>query len=285
MDSQVFSFFVEELTKEAVTVDDLYRGTTSAKNVNINPLAFEAAQVNQMGGGLSMPTNRQMNPALAQLKSNVEATKVQDFMRRIPLKSMQAGADSLELIKTTPSDIGKDVRGSIIISPSGVQKALPAIAGTSELSTPEAQKALVALTASHELAERRVAPKNIRRFQSHLAPEVLLKERNAIARLEGPGGREAADLMTKVRESTGEAQHMRNLLTRAYGPRAAQFLEGNEKVPKSMLRGLRRKLREDPSILEQADPAKSMGVLDKLKAAKEGIARQARLNKAIQSIT
>lgn len=284
MNSQVFSFFVKELTKEAVTVDDLYRGTTSAKNVNITPLATEAAQVNQMGGGLAMPTGRQINPALEQLDRNVQATKVQDFMRRIPLKSMQAGADNLELLKVKPSDVPKNLRGAIVISPSGVQKALPAIAGTSELATPEAQRALTALVASHELAERRVAPKNIRRFQSHLAPEVLLKERNAIARLEGPGGREAAEVLAKARESTGEAQHMRNLLTRAYGPRAAQFLEGNEKVPKSMLRGLRRKLREDPSILEQANPSNSMGVLDKLRAAKGDIARQVRLNKAIQSI-
>lgn len=285
---QVFSFFADELVnefvKEAVTVDDLYRGTTSAKNVNITPNISDAAALNQLGGAASVATGRQLGPALEQFRPNIEMAKVQDLMRRVPLKAMQVGADSLEVHKTKPSDVARSARGSILINPSAVQKIIPAVAGTSELTTPEAQRALTALTASHELAERRVAPKNIRRFNSHLAPEVLLKERNAIARLEGPGGREAAELLAKTRESTGEAQHMRNLLTRAYGPRAAQFLEGNEKVPKAMLRGLRRKLQEDPSLLEQADPTKSMGVFDKLRAAKGDVARQLRVNKVIKSI-
>jgi hypothetical protein len=284
MDSQMFSFFVQELVKEAVTVDDLYRGTTSAKNVNLNPALSDRPTINQLGGAVSVATDRQIKPALDQHTPNVVTNKIQDLLRRAPVEAVRDQADKLDALKQTPSNVPKHLRGSIFVDPDAVGTVLPAIAGRSKLQSPDAQRALTALTASHELAERRVAPRDIRRFQSHLAPEVLLKERNAIARLEGSGAREAADLLAAAREQTGEAQHMRNLLTSAYGPRAQQFLEGDQKVPKALLRGLRRKLRENPSILEAADPMRSMGFIDKLKAGKNTMARSARVAQAIKSL-
>jgi hypothetical protein len=270
--------------KEAVTVDDLYRKTTSAPGVDINPQSLDRMVANAQGGAVTNPTSRQMPEAFGQAPTTVGMRKLRSVADRIPHRLARDFSHGLKPFTEAPRIPKKD-GGKILVNPEAIQKVLPAYRGTSELVSPEARRGLTALVTSHELAERRVAPKDIRRFQSHFAPEVLLKERNAIARLEGPGGREAAEMLAKTREATGEAQHMRNLLTRAYGPRAAQFLEGNEKVPKALLRGLRRKLRADPSMLYAADPAKSMGVLDKLKAAPGSIATQRRVSNVIKNLT
>lgn len=284
MDSQMFSFFVQELVKEAVTVDDLYRGTTSAKNVHLTLSPEDRRPIRQKGGAIAVPTNRQLKPALKQDAFNVYIGELQDFARRMPVQAIRDQVGILETMKKTPSSVPKHLRGIVAIDPDTVNTVVPALAGRSKLQSPDAQRALTALAAAHELAERRVAPRDVRRIQTHLAPEALLKERNAIARLEGPGAREAADLMAAAREQTGEAQHMRNLLTGAYGPRAQQFLEGDQKVPKALLRGLRRKLSENPSILEAADPMKSMGFIDKLRAGKDSMARSVRVAQAIKSL-
>lgn len=285
MDAQVFAVFVQELVKEAVTVDDLYQGVSSAKNVDLDPAWLDRPTVNQRGGAMGVGTSRQLRPLLDQDPTNVGLNKLQDLMRRAPLQAIRDRASNLDNLKTTPSSIPDNVRGRIFVNPEGVNTVIPALAGKPKLQTPEAQKALTALATSHELAERGVAPKNVRRFNSHLAPEVLLKERNAIARLEGPGAQEAADLLASLRSETGEAQHMRNLLTRTYGPRAAQFLEGDQKVPKAMLRSLRRQLQANPALLEDASPANSMGFLDKIKNTKADIMRSKRSLEAIKSLT
>lgn len=253
MDAQVFSVFAQELVKEAVTVDDLYRGVSSAKNVDLNPgwLAKSMERLRIGSSASSKPTSRQAisilerSPDVAKLRSTVN--ELRDQLSASPSKAVRDQAkffrdpDPRWFYSKIPKFITQ--AGKIKIDPKRINTNLSAAAGRPKLQTPEAQKALTSLTASHELAERRIHPRDVRPFSTHLAPEVLLKERNAIARLEGPGAREAADMMTAVRERSGEAQHMRNLLTNAYGPRAAQFLEGDQKVPKAMLRNFRRRLR------------------------------------------
>lgn len=285
MDAQVFSVFAQELIKEAVTVEDLYRGVSSAKNVDLDPGWLDKPILNQQGGAMAIGTSRQLRPALAQAPQNVSIDKLQNFLKRAPLQAVKDQAAKLDNLKATSAGIPEHVRGKILINPEGINTILPAISGRPKLQAPEAQKALTALTASHELAERRVNPKNIQRFQSHLAPEVLLKERNALARLEGPGAREAVGVLAAAREQTGEAQQMRNLLTNAYGPRASQFLEGDQKVPKAMLRNLRRRLQANPALLDEADPVKSMGLLDKARKVKTDFARSMRVLDAIKSLS
>lgn len=270
--------------KEAVTVDELYRKTTSAPGVDINPQFLDRAITNAQGGAVTGPTRRQMPEAFGQMPSTVGLRKLRSVADRIPHPAARKFSKNLESLAVAPR-IRKEDGGKIMVNPEAIQKIMPVYSGARELASPEAQRGLTGLVTSHELAERRVAPRDIRRFRSHFAPEVLLKERNAIARLEGPGGREAAEMLAKVRESTGEAQYMRNLLTRAYGPRAAQFLEGNEKVPKALLRGLRKKLRADPSMLDAADPAKSMGVLDRMRAVPRELATQRRIGNIIKNLT
>lgn len=264
MDAQVFSVFAQELVKEAVTVENLYRGVSSAKNVDLNPGWLAKREVRQAGGGMMRPTSRQAVPVWKQSPERAKLVtglnQLHKQLKASPIKAVSDRADLVykaepkSLYSGIPKFIESRIAGKIKVDPEIVNTNIPASAGKPKLQTPEAQKALTALVASHELAERRVHPKNIRKFNGHLAPEVLLKERNAIARLEGPGAREAADTMAAVRERSGEAQHMRNLLTNAYGPRAAQFLEGDQKVPKAMLRNLRRRLRTGEVSVRNSNP-------------------------------
>lgn len=256
MDAQVFSVFAQELVKEAVTVEDLYRGVSSAKNVNLKggPITSFLTR----SSAVTFPTTRQTKIVARDIVSD-SIDNVYRRMRDSPIKAVRDQARTVLRYEKPIMDNMKlsrmPFRGKIIVNPRGVNTDLATWAKKPKLQTPEAQKALTSLVASHELAERGVDPKNIQRFSSHFAPEVLLKERNAIARLEGPGAREAVDMMAAARERTGEAQQMRNLLTNAYGPRAVQFLEGNEKVPKAMLRNLRRRFREgDLHIVADLEP-------------------------------
>jgi hypothetical protein len=205
------------MDKEAVTVDDLYRKTTSAPNVNIIEGADPSDITSNLGGASTQITRRQFKKLLGGIYTD---------------------------------DRPKSMVGAIEVQPDTVNKFFPGVTGRT-LSSPEARRGLTALTAAHELAERRVAPKDIKRVHNHLSPDVLMKERNAIARLEGPGADEAREAIAKFRESSGEADHMKRLLTRAYGPRAAQFLEGDQKVSKAMRKGLLRKMRENPSIIQE----------------------------------
>ena len=275
MDAQVFSVFAQELVKEAVTVDDLYRGVSSAKNVDLNP-GWLAKSMTRLGIGSSAsskPTSRQWisimegSPKVDELRISVN--QLRDQLSASPSKAVRDQAKFLRdpdprwLYSKIPKFF-RSKAGEIKIDPERINTNVSILAGKPKLQTPEAKKAVTAMVASHELAERRVHPRDIREFSTHLAPEVLLKERNALARLEGPGAREAADTMAAFRERSGEAQYMRNLLTHAYGPRAAQFLEGDQKVPKAMIRNLRRrlwareiKLYELPKIQELTGRASS----------------------------
>jgi hypothetical protein len=111
--------------------------------------------------------------------------------------------------------------------------------------------------------------------------KAILKERNAVARLTGAGADEARKAMTELRYGTGEADWMRNLLTDQYGPRAAQFLEGEEKVPKAILRNLRRRIQQNPGIVDKAEPFARMGTLEKLKRRGALLAQQGRMLKGM----
>lgn len=266
------------LTKEAVTVDDLYRGTTSANNVKFTSLPPSSPAI-------TFPTRRQMPNAIAQtpLVKGIDAPMtairksrlIPGAAKKKALESLQAAQDNQK--RQMRGELAFAPKGGIRINPDKLPATIAALSDTQPVTSTRGTRALAALAASHELAERRVRPKDIVRFRSHFAPEVLLKERNALARLEGPGAEEAVRSLTAAREATGEAQQMRNLLTNVYGDRAAQFLEGNEKVPKAMLRNLRRRLRADPSLIEAADPTASMGMLGKARVAAEELKRMRRI--------
>lgn len=142
----------------------------------------------------------------------------------------------------------------------------------------ESAMARTGVFASHELAERSVHPRNIHPFYSHLSPEVLLKERNTVARLTGPGSENTKNVMNQARGSSGEAQHLKNLMTSAFkDPRAAQFLEGNEKVPKAMRKALNRRLAADPGLIARTHPDAALPFMQRMGKNLSGLKDQLRI--------
>lgn len=142
----------------------------------------------------------------------------------------------------------------------------------------EADVARTGVFASHELAERSVHPRNIHPFYSHLSPEVLLKERNTVARLTGPGSENAKNFMGRLRDRSGEAQHLKNLMTSAFNdPRAAQFLEGSEKVPKAMRKALNRRLAADPGLIARTHPDAALPFMQRMSKNLSGLKDQLRI--------
>jgi hypothetical protein len=271
--------------KEAIDADELMNKVRNANNVMIGPQMPQ-----QMAA--TIPTRRQypammkQDEGVRQLRemqgriSEMENSPVfQRIGQRFPktregVTTVKRLTDlSLQMRTQAPP---KELAGRILIDPKRLARAF----GGGKLS-PEGERALTGVITSHELAERRVRPEHIQALESHAAPEVLLKERNAVARLTGAGADEARKAMTELRYGTGEADWMRNLLTDQYGPRAAQFLEGEEKVPKAILRNLRRRIQQNPGIVDKAEPFARMGTLEKLKRRGALLAQQGRMLKGM----
>jgi hypothetical protein len=271
--------------KEAIDADELMNKVRNANNVMIGPQMPQ-----QMA--MTIPTRRQYPHLLSQDRQTRQMQQEIDqigqmenspVFQRINQRFPKAGEGvttvkqqkelALRMRKQVPP---KSVAGSILIDPKRIARGF----GGGKLS-PEGERALTGVITSHELAERRVRPEHIQALESHMAPEVLLKERNAVARLTGAGADEARKAMTELRYGTGEADWMRNLLTDQYGPRAAQFLEGEEKVPKAILRNLRRRIQQNPGIVDKAEPFARMGTLEKLKRRGALLAQQGRMLKGM----
>jgi hypothetical protein len=102
--------------------------------------------------------------------------------------------------------------------------------------TPETKKQLQDVATLHEQFERAVSPKDVSLlgYFSHLSPEVLLKERNLLARLHGKGAHEIKSTLGAARELREYPALRRDFQYAFEDPRAAQFLEGSQKVPKAM---------------------------------------------------
>lgn len=264
------------MQKEAVTVEDLYRKTTSAPNVHITSDKSDIAH--------ALPTRGQYlhkartSPKAKRLKSMSEA-----YLNTVGALPGGVGDELRRQYNTTfAKQLTSDPRpaaevGKISINPTNVSNLFGRM-GTqmgSQMPSPDGQRALTGLTLSHELAERRTAPRDFGEFRSHASPDVLLKERNALARIEGPGAAEAKELISKVRESSGETDHIRRLLTTTYGDRAAQFLEGDQKVSKAMRKNLLRKLRENPKLIEET--ASAPGFMGKVNQTKRKLIHASRM--------
>jgi hypothetical protein len=144
--------------------------------------------------------------------------------------------------------------GRINLAPSTLHRVIPAMAQMREPANKAERHALTGLLGVHELHERNQPARHVVPVYSHLHPEVLLKEHNAVSTLSGPGADYAREVLRKARHQTGEHQHMRNLLQHAFGERAGQFLREGEKVPKAMMRALRKKLQTDPELIARSAP-------------------------------
>ena len=273
------------LVKEAVDAEELMDKVRKANKVNIGALGPQL-MANTMPTQRQYPIMVEQDAQTRQLKKTVDKldqVQKSPLFQKVNQRYPKAGETVTGLKKGTEMVLqarravpDKDTAGQIFIDPKLIGRSI----GGGKMS-PEGQRALTGVVTSHELAERKVRPSNIKVLQSHLSPEVLLKERNAVARLTGAGADEARKAITDMRYGTAEADWMRNLLTDQYGPRAAQFLEGDEKVPKAMLRNLRRKIQQNPEIVDKAEPFARMGGVEKLKRQGALLAQQARLLKGM----
>lgn len=138
--------------------------------------------------------------------------------------------------------------GTIHIHPEIAARTAAATAGVPDLS-PQGVRANSAFSVSHELAERAVKPRDaLLGYGGHLSPDVLMKEHNMLSTLTGPGAEEVRHLTRAMRAGSGEADHLRQAFTTAFrDPRAAQFLEEGQKIPKAMRNAMLTKIRANPT--------------------------------------
>lgn len=262
MQYELFSAFSKELEKIAVDTTTLAARTTGPGQVrNItghlggNAQAF--SNLLRTGGAMTIPKSQHLS-----------ALKTAPVVGSGPITSKTV----------TPAVVAHSANygGSTMVHPEIAARMSTALTGMPHLG-PEGQTAHTGVTAAHEIAERRIRPRNVvGGFYSHLSPDVLLQEHNTLSRLTGPGAAEARNVIRSQRALSGEAPHLQNMVTTAFNdPRAASFLAEGEKVPKAMRKALLRKIQQDPSIISRSAP--QVGILEKLKGLPSGIARQGRV--------
>lgn len=119
----------------------------------------------------------------------------------------------------------------------------------------------------------------------HLSPEVLLKEHNLLSKLTGPGSKTTRDAMRKMRSAGGETKRLEGQFMDAFqDPRALQFLQEGNKVPKAMrkafLRNKRTPLTEQDGQAAQEGLSRAISPFspDRISKAKVTKIKEYRLN-------
>lgn len=255
--------FWDELEKIAVSIDDLYRSASKAKNVFIG----DVPETVQGGGAITVPKRDVALEVIDRRAAPVREgfSKVRSGLSEILPGSRLMGALRENLVGRL--DNAEGAYNKMILSQKrdvrkkGVIAVNPTLSGKIFGVPDSSSRGLTASLLAHELYERGVKKKNLNLLYSHLAPEVLLKEHNLLSRLTGDGSDEVRSAFRKVRQTTGEAPHMKALLTSVYGPRAAQFTEEGAKIPMSMVRDLQKKLQADPSLVAKAKASVPQGSL------------------------
>jgi hypothetical protein len=143
----------------------------------------------------------------------------------------------------------RDAPGTVVVSR---PKDLAAVGknqagGWNSPKTPEGRRSLRDMITAHESFERQVRPKDfsstMANTKGHASIDVLMKERNMLNKLKGPGAKEAVRALRTTRNARGESRMLRNELTGAYGPRAHRFLNPGQKIPKAMRKDMLRRAR------------------------------------------
>lgn len=267
--------FADELsssfTKEAVDVQQLYQNVMKAPHVHTapDPKDILGSVREAFGAG---PTAQTM-PAYPQMRAVVEhrfaplgrgIQQGRDLLGKLPTWAQPSAAHDLlghldtqvSAARAAPAEMRKhspEMAGRIDLRSKKIDQLVSG-AGALSAPTPLQSRANMAAVGAHELYERGVKARHVAPIASHLSPEVLLKEHNLLSRLTGHGADYTREGMRTMRNTTGEAEHMRNLLNNAFGERATQFLNEGEKVPKAMRHALRRKLTENPGMVAEAAP-------------------------------
>lgn len=168
--------------------------------------------------------------------------------RTVPAASSYAFA---RMAAGTPKNTA--IRNSTFVNPQVL--ARESARATGKPLSPAGRVASAATAGMHELFERstpmtRVSPPFSR--VGHANPAVLAKERRMFSRLEGPGAEEARNANRKLRQQSGEADVMRDLVGRTFkDPRAVAMWERGE-VSGAMRRKLERDSAAKPEMVSAA---------------------------------
>lgn len=137
------------------------------------------------------------------------------------------------------------LRGSVLMPPGGVVKALQNIPGRRQTPlSPAGSKALNALGYGHEVLELGVPAHlhtgNTPFSRSHASIGVLAREHNMRRRLTGPGADEARATFARARAVLGDDAALDHALNTLLGSRAlAMYGQGSlEKIPRALIKQL-----------------------------------------------
>ena len=245
--------FLDELEKVSADLGQLFAKMRKLKGVNIGPsprakgtrslgdlrhrlfmeeAPWQGADIAAVGGGAVYLPSRKIS------KHPRALAHQQAMLQGLPKRVATAMLRVSEEAEKYPGQVYVDPRVGDMATrwlPGGGGKAL----------TGPGRRALGAVFAGHELAERGVRSKEVAPLASHLSPKVLMIEHNLLSRATGRGSEEAVARLRALREATGEADVMRRFAERALNdPRAKQFFEPGEKIPKAMRKALTRKAVE-----------------------------------------
>jgi hypothetical protein len=123
--------------------------------------------------------------------------------------------------------------------------------------SPRFNKDFGAFTTLHEAAERGTVAQP---GSLHLSPDVLVRDKNMMGNLTGPGSKELKSSVGELRAP--EFAHLRGQVTDAFkDPRAAQYLEDGQKMNRSMRKAFSRELASNPNQGRLMTPDDAMGVI------------------------
>lgn len=173
------------------------------------------------GGGVLLPTSAQYTP-LHRLHQRQRRAIQTPFIRQM----LQSQHRPLH-------HAARKHPGLLVVTPDVARSFTP----RGKTLAPQTTKDIRDVATLHEQFERAVPPSRLtwqNQLFSHLSPEVLIKERNLLGRLRGPGSREIRQTLGTIREQK-EYPVLREMFQEAFkDPRAAQFLQGSARVPKAM---------------------------------------------------
>jgi hypothetical protein len=278
MNERILASFYDELEKIAVDTLKLFRGVRRAKGMNMVTDAGDTVATMMMGGGMTVPKSKAVRSDLLDhrtakarsVSEKLRAASGSKYMPKFLRKPTQAASEGIDQKLKAQREKAMELPSGMYVSP----RATAATIGNGHGKTRSSQRAALAgVVGSHEIAEASVKRKDaLKGFYSHLSPDVLMKEHNTLSRLEGPGADYARKSLREARRVSGEDQHIKNMLTKVYGPRAEQFTREGEKIPKAVRKHLLRRIRENPELVDQTKP--KMSVSQRVEAAKRNLKRQ-----------
>lgn len=207
--------FFDEIEKIAVSMKEIRQAAKRIRGVVRLPSHLEAL------GGLYAPTTKQMTSAGTKKLSDLQTAAL--------------GKETIKQMEQVLAPLYKKHPGKILSSPNVGRVLDPTIRGSRV-------KNLEAFVHLHEAAERAATSRPIP-ASLHTSPEVLIKDKNLLARLTGRGSGGVKRSIGELRQP--EFDFLQQQMTKAFGPEAQKFFEPGAKIPKAMRKAF---LRSGPTI-------------------------------------